>query len=720
MRPLIALWLITGPAAALAQIQAHLEYEPPDPGPGFGPNLLLKAPVTASPHWSDRGPEFAVDGQHDNPGNHWAAENIPVQLTVHLPQPAALNCLRLWTFWDDRRYYQYCIEGSADGETWTLLADRRENRTPATATGETFVFPEATLSQVRVSFTHNSAGNGAGGHIVELEGYRLPPEQAAAAADRTRRWSAVPAGLQAGWGSTDVRYPRNEPPQADEAWSSVAWRGQRVSGQLLLWTRAGAAQVRLAPEPLRSRSGSVIPAAAISARFVRYVLADGKLVPDVLDTARRLDLRQETVRPVWVAIEVPTDARPGVYGGSLTVRAQGLEPLSVPFTLEVLPAVLPPPAQWTYWLDLWQNPYALARYHGVEPWSPAHLAILEPHLRLLADAGQKCITTTVVYRPWGTQTYDPYDSMVEWILEPDGRWRYDYTVFDRYVTLARQCGIRGAINCYSVSSWTGSLRYLDAATGDYVTVGAAPGSPEYVEHWGRFLRDFTAHLRRRGWLGVTALAMDEPPAAVAQQVLNVVRKAAPDLRVAMAGGNHPELSDLIDDWCVFVSPPLDPAIARERTSRGLPTTFYVCCGPAKPNTFTFSPPAEAEWLGWYAAAQGYTGFLRWAFDSWVRDPLWDTSYVTWPAGDCFLVYPGPRSSLRFERLRDGIVAYEQVRLVRKALAARRDRAARQALQALDQALSGFSYEAVQHTPAEETVRAAREALQTAARVAWPG
>jgi len=137
------------------------------------------------------------------------------------------------------------------------------------------------------------AREGLAGHGRRAQGYRLPPEQVAAAADRARRWSAVPDGLQAGWGSTDGRYPRNEPPQADEAWSGVAWRDQRVSAQLLLWTRTGAAQVRLAPEPLRSPSGSVIPAAAISARFVRYVLADGKLVPDVLDTARRLDLGQE-------------------------------------------------------------------------------------------------------------------------------------------------------------------------------------------------------------------------------------------------------------------------------------------------------------------------------------------------------------------------------------------------------------------------------------------
>ncbi|MCE5218398.1 DUF4091 domain-containing protein, partial [bacterium] len=134
---------------------------------------------------------------------------------------------------------------------------------------------------------------------------------------------------------------------------------------------------------------------------------------------------------------------------------------------------------------------------------------------------------------------------------------------------------------------------------------------------------------------------------------------------------------------------------------------------------TFSPPSEAEWLGWYAAAQGYSGFLRWAFDSWTQDPLRDTSFVTWPAGDCFLVYPGARSSVRFERLREGVAAYEKVRLVRKALSAREDPAAKQALADLEAALAEFRYATVQKTPAEVTVNAARKALTSATRVTWP-
>ena len=36
----------------------------------------------------------------------------------------------------------------------------------------------------------------------------------------------------------------------------------------------------------------------------------------------------------------------------------------------------------------------------------------------------------------------------------------------------------------------------------------------------------------------------------------------------------------------------------------------------------------------------------------------------WPAGDTFLVYPGGASSIRYEKLREGIVDFEKIRLLK--------------------------------------------------------
>jgi len=105
---------------------------------------------------------------------------------------------------------------------------------------------------------------------------------------------------------------------------------------------------------------------------------------------------------------------------------------------------------------------------------------------------------------------------------------------------------------------------------------------------------------------------------------------------------------------------------KERAARGFTTSYYVCCNPPQPNNFVFSAPVEGRYIGWYAAARGYNGFLRWAYDAWPADPMRDARHIFWPAGDCFLVYPGGNSSIRFEKLREGIADYEKIVILREA------------------------------------------------------
>jgi hypothetical protein len=99
----------------------------------------------------------------------------------------------------------------------------------------------------------------------------------------------------------------------------------------------------------------------------------------------------------------------------------------------------------------------------------------------------------------------------------------------------------------------------------------------------------------------------------------------------------------------------------------------VCCTPARPNNFVFSPPVESTYIGWYTVAYGYDGFLRWAYDAWPQDPMRDARHTAWPAGDCFMVYPGGVSNIRFEKLREGIVDFEKITIIRELAAKSSDK-----------------------------------------------
>lgn len=534
-------------------------------------------------------------------------------------------------------------------------------------------------------------------------------------------WRGVAAGLHIAAGSPDVRYSRSAPPDVSGSmkWSAAAWRGERVSGQFVVWSRNPVRGLRVEMSDLSGGEGRRIPAANVTPRFVRYVLGDGREWGDVLEPAGDTNLPECSTRPIWLAVDVPAAARPGAYRGEMAVRARGEAPVVFRIEVEVLAAVLPPPAEWSFYLDLWQNPWAVARYHGAKPWSAKHWKELKPLLRMLAEAGQKCLTATIVHRPWGGQTFDPMDSMVEWRKLRNGQWAFDYSLFDRYVSFAGKCGHARWINCYSLVPWEG-IRYFDEKERGFGHVRMDVDDPGYRDAVGAFLADFGRHLRRKGWFGRTRIALDERPPETMLAVLALIRRHAPGLGVALAGADHPELYDSVDDYCFFISHRIAPEVIRRRAARGQPTTFYVCCGPGRPNTFTHSPPAESAWMGWFAAARGYTGFLRWAFNSWPEDPLADTSYPKrdWPAGDCFLAYPGPRSSIRFERLREGIQDYEKLRIVREKLKAMGEEGGPHRKE-LDRVLARFDYpDAGDDAELIRNVRRGRAFLNGVARLVY--
>ena len=332
---------------------------------------------------------------------------------------------------------------------------------------------------------------------------------------------------------------------------------------------------------------------------------------------------------------------------------------------------------------------------------------MRPHMKLYADAGGKSITASIMHKPWNGQTYDYFESMVTWIKKADGTWMFDYTVFDKWVEFMMEMGIRKQINCYSMVPWKLSFRYFDQATNSLQSVSTQPGEAVYEDMWLAMLRSFAAHLKQKGWFGITYISMDERPMGTMLKTLEIIRKADKDFKVSLAGAYHKELVYELDDYCVALRMKYPEDVKRQRKQAGKVTTFYTSCEEARPNTFSFSPPAETEWFAWYSAKEGLDGYLRWALNSWVKHPLQDSRFHTWAAGDTYLIYPGGRSSLRFEHLIDGIQAYEKIRLLKKEYAEKGDK---RKLNQIDKALQLFDETTLKEVPAAEVIGKARRIL----------
>ena len=669
-------------------------YEPETP---VLANPLKDAKLTASGQWSDRGPQFVTDGKIEA-NNHWACEKLPAVLTIEMRERQTLSAGRIWLFFGEPRVYKFFIEASLDGQAWANVADWTQNDKPATSEGFVIPFEKPVEARfLRVTITDSSV-RGAGGHIVEFQVSS----------------SAITPGFHGRAAAVDRIDATNA--QGDESlktWRATAWRNERVHGQFVVWSSEAVPQLRLACTDLRGEKGAEIPAAAVVPRFVRYVLADKKMAGDILDTAERVDLPPNGFRPVWLTVTVPASAKAGLYRGTLTVTGTGGKAVAFPLELEVLKAKLPDPKEWSFFLDLWQHPWAVARYHGVKPFSPEHYRFMEPIYRELANAGQKALTTTITDLPWNHQNFDAYYTMVRHIKDARGNWTFDYAVFDAYVAFGRKCGIGPQIHCYTMAPWGNRVFYIDGASGDQTALTAAPGTPEHEAYWGAFLKDFQRHLEKKGWADDTYIAMDEQGPAETKATADCVKKYAPRLKIAMPGNHPPSHFKGIEiaNYCQFIAHIDDAFVAevKARHAQGKVTTCYVCCGPRRPNTFSFSPTDEQVWFGYYVAAKGLDGFLRWAFVNWPRDPLYDSSFGPWPAGDTFFLYPGPRSSVRWEMLRDGIEEAEKIRLLRDRNAVGKE---------LSEALPAFDFKAAETSDAaalSALVSRARHAVEASAR-----
>lgn len=462
-------------------------------------------------------------------------------------------------------------------------------------------------------------------------------------------------------------------------WKAVAWRNEYVHGQFVVWTDAPARCLRVSVSRLTDGAGAQLPSESVTTRFVRYVVGhaehkgtitqEEKLFGDCLDDATELDLPEFGFRPIWLTVNVPADAKPGVYRGVMRATVNAKDTIEFPLELKVGSRTLPPPSEWKMFVDFWQHPWAIARYHGVKPFSDLHYALMEKYLRTVAALGQKTITATVVHLPWGWgNNYEGFRSMVEAIREIDGTWRFDYSTFDEYVAFAKRCGLGPQIHCYTLAGFK-SL-YTDAATGEKLV---SLGGERRKDFWRTFLADFERHVKGKGWLGDVYLALDESAPAVLKEAVDLLRQSAPGLKVAMAGERRPsEYAGVeVENFSEVLGHVTSEFIAeaKARKAKGYVTSYYICCGPGFPNTFLRSPLCESVWQGIYTAGTGIDGILRWAAFTWPRDPLFDGSFIHWTPGDTYVIYPGPRLSTRYEMLRDGFEICEKIRILREEGAA---------------------------------------------------
>ena len=196
--------------------------------------------------------------------------------------------------------------------------------------------------------------------------------------------------------------------------------------------------------------------------------------------------------------------------------------------------------------------------------------------------------------------------------------------------------------------------------------------------WTDFLRKLIEHLMDKGWFDESYIGIDERGfSADAFDLIDSIRNIH-DVPLKTAGAmdgfvNKFDLAlrvtDLnVGDTAAAAHPTDFTRLIEAREAKDLRTTLYSCT-EHEPGNFSLSAPVESYWSVVNAGEQT-SGFLRWAYDAWVADPLNDATHNAFEPGDPFLIYPSEKSgdkvsksSVRLERIAEGVRDVNKIRLM---------------------------------------------------------
>lgn len=507
------------------------------------------------------------------------------------------------------------------------------------------------------------------------------------------------------------RYKKNEAFSGNETqnWNATAWKGERIHKQIVLWSNANINDLNYTVGDFRNGS-EILNTSNVKLRFCKYVKGDPQArscseypahpnaveIADVLSDVEINTLAASDPIKLWVTIDVPSETIAGVYTGTITTNGGNMS-LIFNIELTVVDYTLPIVADWGFHLDLWQFPVnILNHYNTANPsntitiWSDEHFALFEPAYRLLADSGQKAITTYVKEGALGAE------SMIKWIKKTNGTWEYDFTVFDKYVTALMSWGITKQIDCFSPVGWNETIiPYWDEATGTMINLSAPLGSATYNTRWDHFLTVFKTYLDGKGWFEKTILYLDEVSEVKLNSVVSVVHgnNSQWKLGIAYSHGlsntskaNFYDLSGILED------------ASNDGISDNKVSTFYTSCTQTTPNSY-ITPDnniAEMTWMAWHAMKEGYDGYLRWAFDYWQLSDPFDARDGSHTAGDFAMIYRDSNNSptsflqsLRLMNLREGIQDYEKIKVLKTSLGNSSTTYDIEALNGLNEMISNF-------------------------------
>ena len=408
-------------------------------------------------------------------------------------------------------------------------------------------------------------------------------------------------------------------------------------------------------------TGLAVPTNAAPGYARELVKPDLGWWPDpILDFLDGVDIADTDLQSFWVRVRCPEAQPAGTYRGELTVSADGVEPVRVPFSVRV-------------------NGFAIGRASPLPlaiTFSPGPTTQFEDEAGLSAATERRRDPLSPV-NLWKHREQEWGDFLADYFITMDSLYHNGGNVhFDVLERLKKQ----GRLGVFNLGYWSYPPSTNDAAVANW-----------REDTLGR-LRKAYDEAKARGLLDHAYIyGCDE----IATNFFPMIRLAVKELKAAFPG--VPISTTAYDDefgvgtpldvmdWFTPLTPKFDKAKAAASRAAGHQVWWYICCGPRAPhaNMFIECPAIEGRLLmGAQATRMQPDGFLYYQISIWnskrciTSGPFtdWDPRSWTKYHGDGSWTCVGPDGrplpTIRLENFRDGLEDYAYSRLLRERLAAR--------------------------------------------------
>jgi len=455
-------------------------------------------------------------------------------------------------------------------------------------------------------------------------------------------------------------------------------RGETVSGQLAFRSARDAKTVRAEVTALKHGTYEM-PATAVHLQWVRYIdvkrnssgVPEDELVakapcalPDPFWDTPTVDVPANTVQPLWIEVEVPREAKPGEYIGTITLRWNG-DSARLPVRVTVWDFEMPQARhqQVTNWFA-----FPGAGYHAA--WdSPEFWELAAEFARIMAAHRQTCFKAEL---GWIKTTYNSKSG-----------YHCDFRFLDRWAEtffargLERMELFQAGRSSASVDDPTARIAPADLPVD---VKGEAVELTPQAKLEG-ILGQIEKHVREKNWTGRVMLHVHDEPFLHSvpsyRKVAEIVHRAAPTLKVieAVEATGFGDAIDVLVPKLNHLNLWLPHFQKMQR--EGKEVWFFTCCHPVGryPNRFLDQPLVKMRALHWISYLYGLDGYLHWGLNYFAEgtDPYSEEGVSKdLPLGDRAIMYPGrsgPVGSLRWSAMRDGLQDYEYLQVLEGRLRA---------------------------------------------------